>query len=60
VVGDPVQRGRRDDGVHGLLERELEHVLAPHLRAIAEPPTCQRDHLVGLVDREDAPPRHER
>ena len=37
VVGDPMQRGRREDRVHRLLEFEVQSVLAPHLGAVTEP-----------------------
>jgi hypothetical protein len=56
VVGDPVRRRRRDDRVDRLVQIEVEHVLAPHLRAVAESPARKRHHVRRGVHGEDTAP----
>ncbi|HMD56695.1 MAG TPA: hypothetical protein VKG82_04425 [Solirubrobacteraceae bacterium] len=40
-----MQRSRREDRVDGLVEVEVQRVLAPQLGAVAEPATRERDHV---------------
>ena len=57
VVGDPVQRGRRDDHVDRLVEDQVQHVLAPDPSAIPQTRGGKVDHLLGGVDGQNGPVR---
>lgn len=59
VVGDPVQRRRRDDHVDRLVEDQVEHILAPDPSAIPQTLAGQLDHLLRGVDGKDTPIRSE-
>ena len=54
MVGHPVQCGGGHDRVDGLVELELECVLAPHPGAIAEPLAREGDHVRGGVQGQHA------
>ena len=60
VIGHPVQRGRREDRVHGLVQVEVQCVLAPHLGAVAEPVASERDHVRRGVKGQHSASWHER
>lgn len=60
VIGDPMKRRCREDRIDGLVELQVEHVLAPHLGAVAQPLARERHHVVRRVDGQHAPSRHDR
>jgi hypothetical protein len=41
----PLQRGRREDLTDGLVDVEVQHVLAPHVDVLAELATRERDKV---------------
>ena len=59
VIGDPVHRRRRDDRVDRLVQLKVEHILAPHVCAVAEAPARECNHLRRRVHGQHASPWHE-
>jgi len=59
VVGDPVQRRGREDRVYRLVQVQVQRVLAPHLRAVAEPPAREREHVRRGVQGQHTTSWHE-
>jgi hypothetical protein len=59
-----MKRRRRHDHVDRLgefeVEVEVEHILAPDLRPVAQPGPRQSHHVLGGVDRQHAASGHQR
>ena len=57
VIGDPVERRRREDRVDGLVVRQLEQVGAPHV-GVRQPLARRIDHRLRGVDGDHVPVGH--
>ena len=53
VIGDPVERGGRENRVDGLVQLELQQVALADVHVGAAPLTRRGDHRLGHVHRDD-------